>query len=1165
MKVCGRMVDRYLRSAVDDMVEKNEKEILCPCRKCKEGVWLDPFKGGRLKVHLLRYGFMDGYTRWITEDDDDDIDGATNNPMAADEEMIDGSEDEEGAGNDGGEEAAHGNGGEDQTEHDGEDADMTDPSSLLNSIVRDPHVRDLLRKKTTSDRAGSREEAKLEQLEVDSKTPLYDGCAPEVTRLSFTLELLKMKAKNKWSDKSLDDHLKYLNKKVLPPGNLCPTSVDEAKKIVCPLDLPHIRYHACINDCIIYRNENAEKTSCPVCNADRYKKAGKKSPQKVVWYFPIIPRLQRYFVDPKEAELMRWHAVRKVPDDGDDPKMRHPVDGSQWRALNAEYGFHLDPRNVMLGVSSDGMNPFGKQNTNHSTWPVFVWMYNIPPWKCMKTKYIHMSILIQGPKQPGNNINLYLELLKEELEMLWKSPFKTWDAFEKEYFYMKGAVLTTVHDYLGYGYVSGQVCHGYCGCTRCMDDTTSQQLTKDGGSAKIVYMGHRRWLEKNDPWRNRGDLFNGETEHRGPPRKRSGAEIDELLKNWKECPAPGKMKKPEPLLKVWKTRSVFWDLEYWPKLDTPHCLDQMHITKNVLESLLGTLMNMPEKTKDGPKARRDLEDLEIRADLHMPRKTAETETETEAGDSRRGKKVKKKEEKYCPPSCFTFNTKEIDQFFKCLTGIKVSSGYCGKISRYLDMQKKRFSGMKSHDCHVMMTQILPVALRGIMDKHVRDTLTGFCNFFDVISRKSISSKQLTRLQEEIVVILCELEMYFPPAFFDVMVHLCVHIVDDIIDLGPSYLHNMMPFERMNGVIKGFVRNMSRPDGSIVQGYLTQECISFCENYLSNGDDDVPVVGLPVNKHHGRLGGEGHTNGRRELHVDHSDRRNDFDRANLVVLQHLDVVDPFVTLHKETIAKKYHDQGLRKTDAEVTREHNSTFLPWFKEHVLANPPEEGSTDALLIYALAHGPAVNFLTYQAYDINGYTFYTEARDMKSDFQNSGVTIECMTDDNGSTERYYGRVEEIWELNYSGLHNATMFRVRWAKNVERENRYFTTMSIPDAKSATVNVIAKNEPWIHAKHVTQCFYITDPSNPSRVVVRRGKRNIVGMDGVANIEDYDQYGNPMREDDDDDEAYVKRRMKTTLPMKDRTPWKRKSHNEGLNYSETNKKGKKLITKKRPRR
>ena len=95
-------------------------------------------------------------------------------------------------------------------------------------------------------------------------------------------------------------------------------------------------------------------------------------------------------------------------------------------------------------------------------------------------------------------------------------------------------------------------------------------------------------------------------------------------------------------------------------------------------------------------------------------------------------------------------------------------------------------------------------------------------------------------------------------------------------------------------------------------------------------------------------------------------------------------------------------------------------------------------------------------------------------------------------------------------------MFCVRWAKNVERESRIFTTMTIPDAKSATVNAITKNEPWVHVKHVTQCVFIIDPRNPSRVVMRRGKRNIIGMDGVANEEDYDQYGNPMREDDNDE-------------------------------------------------
>ncbi|KAI5005827.1 hypothetical protein ZWY2020_033070 [Hordeum vulgare] len=256
----------------------------------------------------------------------------------------------------------------------------------------------------------------------------------------------------------------------------------------------------------------------------------------------------------------------------------------------------------------------------------------------------------------------------------------------------------------------------------------------------------------------------------------------------------------------------------------------------------------------------------------------------------------------------------------------------------------------------------------------------------------------------------------------------------------------------------------------------------------------------------------------------------------------------------------------KTDDEVTVEHNATFLRWFKDQVLENPPEEGSSDGLLIHALAHGPAPKLATYQSYDINGYTFYMEAKDRDNDYQNSGVTIQCVTDANGTTERFYRRVKEIYELDYAGMHHATMFRVRWAKDIVRENKYCTTMSIPDPKSTPVNIniIAKNEPWVHAKHVTQCFFTTDPANPNHVVVRRSKRSIVGMDGVANEEYHDQYDNPMREDDDDDEAYVKKRIKTTWLRKNRTPWLWKSHKEGLNYSATNKKGKKLNVKRRRR-
>ena len=160
----------------------------------------------------------------------------------------------------------------------------------------------------------------------------------------------------------------------------------------------------------------------------------------------------------------------------------------------------------------------------------------------------------------------------------------------------------------------------------------------------------------------------------------------------------------------------------------PHSLDVMHITKNVCESLLGTLLNMPERTKDRPKARADLKSMGIREELHANDDEEEEEEAKQDMESRRkGKKAKKTGNDY-PPTFFTLSQEEIEQFFTCLIGVKLPYSYAGKISRYLDSAKQKFSGMKSHNCHVLMTQILPVAIRGIMAAHVRETLFGLCNF-----------------------------------------------------------------------------------------------------------------------------------------------------------------------------------------------------------------------------------------------------------------------------------------------------------------------------------------------------------------------------------------------------------------------------------------------------
>ena len=63
----------------------------------------------------------------------------------------------------------------------------------------------------------------------------------------------------------------------------------------------------------------------------------------------------------------------------------------------------------------------------------------------MKKKYIHMVMLIQGPKQPGNDIDVYLKIFKEELQILWsKQGVNTWNARKQDHFPMRALMLTTV-------------------------------------------------------------------------------------------------------------------------------------------------------------------------------------------------------------------------------------------------------------------------------------------------------------------------------------------------------------------------------------------------------------------------------------------------------------------------------------------------------------------------------------------------------------------------------------------------------------------------------------------------------------------------------------------------------------------------------------------------
>jgi hypothetical protein len=157
----------------------------------------------------------------------------------------------------------------------------------------------------------------------------------------MTLELLKLKASNGWSESSFSALLESLSK-ALPKPNGLPTSTYLANKIICPLSLGVEKMHTCSNHCILYQKEHEFKDKCLRCNASRYtwndnieedsynnKRKGRKGKNTappdqdsqgskerktsalVMCYLPVIDHLKRMSFNAREAQLLLWHVQQK--------------------------------------------------------------------------------------------------------------------------------------------------------------------------------------------------------------------------------------------------------------------------------------------------------------------------------------------------------------------------------------------------------------------------------------------------------------------------------------------------------------------------------------------------------------------------------------------------------------------------------------------------------------------------------------------------------------------------------------------------------------------------------------------------------------------------------------------------------------------------------------
>ena len=177
-----------------------------------------------------------------------------------------------------------------------------------------------------------------------ANSPLWDGCDSH-SMLSASLKALSLKADYGLSEGCFNEWMQFMAD-ALPDGNSMPKNLYHAKKSVAELGLACMKIECCPGGCMLYYKEDEMLQSCKFCPEKRYKEVKKQGkvklvPQKKMWYFPLVPRLQRLYSSMQTASQMRWHREHhKEPD-----FLSHPADAEAWMRFDETWkSFAQDPK-----------------------------------------------------------------------------------------------------------------------------------------------------------------------------------------------------------------------------------------------------------------------------------------------------------------------------------------------------------------------------------------------------------------------------------------------------------------------------------------------------------------------------------------------------------------------------------------------------------------------------------------------------------------------------------------------------------------------------------------------------------------------------------------------------------------------------------------------------
>ena len=243
-------------------------------------------------------------------------------------------------------------------------------------------------------------------------------------------------------------------------------------------------------------------------------------------------------------------------------------------------------------------------------------------------------------------------------------------------------------------------------------------------------------------------------------------------------------------------------------LPVRHVLDVMHCEKNIAENILRTAFG----EKDSPSVRADMQARGIRAHLHL-----------QPGGPNRDRF-------YMPDAPYVLSATDQARVLRVLKNLRTPTNYVAAL--HTKISKGKLSGLKSHDYHILMQQVLPLCFWRVANKALAGAVIRLSRVFRKLCTKIINTTEKEQMLADCAETMCMLEKEMPPAFFDIMSHLPYHLVEEVFLCGPVHTRWMYPYERYFKTVKGFVRNLAKPEGSIAQGYQVEQALGFITEYMS---------------------------------------------------------------------------------------------------------------------------------------------------------------------------------------------------------------------------------------------------------------------------------------------------------------------------------------------